>query len=358
MTTVKISTAAKNIPFKYLTPGATGVWGDFQFFVNEPTAKADWWVVMENLSDIEETVCPKENTIFVAMENFNMKKYEKAFVNQFNWVVTCPDTLTHPRQIHTQQMHFSHLFWSRRPEGQSLEDFHKQFKTYDELKAMKPSDIKKTKLLSVVASSKTKTPGQKLRNEFITALKKHFGDAMDAFAEKPDVFGPDTKVEKLKWNSIAPYKYYLALENSLVPHYFTSNMPDAHLAGAFPFYHGHESILDYYPKDSFIPIDMRDVEGSIKIIEQAIANNTYEQHLDAVWKARDLWLNSYSMFPMLASIISSLPRANQPTRVSLRPEEKRRFKEKTADFLKKSPIIYKTVKMLTSIIKKPHGTQR
>jgi len=352
MTTVKVTIPGKMIPFIYLTPGAKGIWGDCKFFINEAVEKADWWVVVDGLENPETLICPAENTILITNENEYMKMYDPKFLRQFYRIVTCHQTLSHPRKLLMQQGHHSHLFWSRMQPGETLEQFRQNFKTYDELKAMKPADIQKTKLLSVVTSHKTTTAGQSLRHNFILEMKKHFGDRLDVFSNTPEAFGPGTKVNRLKWNSIAPYKYYLALENSLVPHYWTTNMPDAHLAGAYPFYFGHPTIENYYSSSMFTPIDIKDIPGSIAIIEKSIKDQTYEKHLKDIWEARNLWLDRYSLFPTIAKLIKDLPAGQRSRRIVIAPEQKIFLKNRIFAQLEKYPLLFKGARQLYRVYKR------
>lgn len=336
MIRVKFSTQGKKdgIPYIRLTPGSKGVIDNCQFFINDDTKNVDWWVVVEGLDKAEEALCPKENTIFVAMENDLMKDYEQSFLNQFAHVITCHRTMKHQHKILTQQAHFSHIGWSRREQDEELESFQKRFTTYDQLRTTK--DIPKTKLLSVVTSHKVNTVGQILRNKFINEIKKHFGDKMDAFSSRPNVFGPDTKMVQDKWDGLAPYKYYLAIENSSVPHYWTSDIGDAYLAGAYPIYYGHPTVSEYFSPNSYTMINIADIPESIATIEKVISENYFEKRQKEIWEARKLVLDKYNMFQMLADVINSLPQGTTPRPMALKGET--HIKERIVKALNDMPI--------------------
>ncbi len=330
MIRVKISIpGGDKLPFIKITPESKGIIGNCQFFINQDIPDADWAVVVESLDKKETVNVPRENTLFVAMENESIKNYEQSFTDQFHWAVTCHQTMKHPRKILTQQAHFSHLFWSRPEVGQTLEDFQKQWKPYDELLPLTPADIPKTKLITAVASHKTRTPGQQLRNDFIRAAKAHFGDRMDAFSNRDDTFGPGTKVEKLKWNALAPYEYYLALDNSVVPHYWTSNIGDGWTAGCYPFYFGHESINEYFDPKAYTMIDINDIPGALATIDRVIAERTREKRLAEIWEARRKYMREYNMFAMVAGVIESHPQSTKaPEAITFRPEQTTTFSTK------------------------------
>ena len=82
---------------------------------------------------------------------------------------------------------------------------------------------KKNKLLSIISSNHVFTKEYKLRNDFITKLKNHFGN-------KIDVFGIGRKKVADKWDALAPYKYHIALENSSYKDYWTEKLSDTFLS--------------------------------------------------------------------------------------------------------------------------------
>lgn len=344
MIRVKVSTAYPVIPYIKMTPESKGVVGNFQFFINQDIQEVDWWVVVDGFPKSEKVICPKENTILVTQETEVVKKYNQKYIDQFHWVITSQQTLKHPRQIFTQQGHQSYLFLKRIQPGQSIEDFHKQFKTYDELR--KQTVIPKSKTLSAVISQKLRTSGAKARRDFVMKIKEHFGDKFDIYSNKLEdnnlnVFGPDTKSTPYKWDAVAPYKYVLSIENSYAPHWWTNHLFDAFIAGAYPIFYGHPSVFDYFPKNSLTIIDINDVPGSIATIEKIISENYYEKNLKAIWEARKLVLEKYYLFAMLADTISKLPSSSKSKLITLKPEKKPWLKSKIVEILHGKGILYR-----------------
>ena len=219
MIRVKVSTSSPHVPHIKMTPGSTGVVGNFQFFIDKEVPEVDWWVVADNFPKKESVVCPKENTILITQETEVVKKYNPKYVNQFNWVITSQQSLNHPRQIFTQQAHQSYLFLRRRRPDESIEDYKNQFRSFDDLRVMTEKDIPKSKILTTNVSQKLRMQGAIDRHDFIMKLKKHFGDKFDIFSNKVEdpkqnVFGPDAKSTTYKWDALAPYKYAISIENS------------------------------------------------------------------------------------------------------------------------------------------------
>ncbi len=358
MIKVKFTTTFPEMPIIKVTPESKGVVGNCQFFANQEVENPDWWVIVEGLSKKEKAVCPPENTILVTQETDLTKIYDPKFIKQFGWIITCNRKINHPRAIFRDQGYSSYLFMRRRKPGEKFSDWQDNFKSYDYLRAM--TDIPKDKLMSVVASHKTRTAGAKARKEFIIKMKEHFKDGLDAFSNLPGVFGPDTKISGIKWNAVAPYKYHLAIENSLVPHYWTDKILDAYLAGAYPIYYGDPSVAEYFPKNSFTMIDINNIEESIKIIEKAISENYCEKYKKEIWEARKLCLEKYNIFAVVADTISSLPSGNKAKKISIRPEKRLSLviKQKAIEIAQNIPVIYPTVKKIYRTYRKLRYNQK
>ena len=83
----------------------------------------------------------------------------------------------------------------------------------------------------------------------------------------------------------------------------TEKLPDAFLGFTLPFYHGAPNASDYFPKESFIPIDIGDYERSRDIIRFHLANNEYDDRLPYIIEARRRVLEEENLFAILARTI-------------------------------------------------------
>jgi len=291
MITMKLTTGNPEWPIIQQTPGRKGLWGDCKFLINEKVDECDWWFVVEGLKDEDRTRVPKGHVVLLTGEPPNIKKYQKGFVRQFSQVMTCHTDLDHPKIVRTHQAY--PWFVGRRARGHENIAF---TKGYDDLKSA--TEFKKDKVLSVVSSSKTYIDGQRKRLDFAKRLKERLG-------EKVDLFGRGINEVEDKWDALAPYKYHVALENAVQPDYWTEKITDVYLAGSYPIYYGCPNIGDYFPEGSYTTIDIDDFEGSVARIEKTISDGTYERSLSKIMEARDLCLDKYNMFPMLASFVEN-----------------------------------------------------
>ena len=336
MINVKLTTASPLIPHERLTPGSKGVWDDCRFFIDEPVAAVDWWVVMDNLSEKQTLTCPPEHTILICQETEFIRTYNRKFLNQFAAVITCQRGMKHPNKIYTHQAHPWYVGWFGSGSGVDPKDFKKVFMTYDRLKAMKVEDIPKTKILSNVTSNKVRTEGQQARRAFINKVKERLGD-------KFDMFGSGINHLKDKWDGIAPYKYYLAIDNSYVEDYWTSNLADALLAGAYPIYYTHPSVFKYFSPNAMTLIDIDKPEEALNKIEEVINGNYYEKHLKDIWEARAILLDKYNLFALITDTIHTLAASQQasaPKLITLKAEKRSGLKKKIVETLRGKGVLY------------------
>lgn len=315
MLRVKLSYPDTNWPILRQTPGGNGIWGNCQFFVNDECDEYDFWVVYEGIKTKETAKCRKENTILITAEPPGVKTYHKKFLKQFGTIMTFRTDIKHQNIIKSQPA----LPWM--VGGKYIKEtntWENEFsKDYDELSTNK-DDITKNKLLSIILSKKTFSEGHLRRDLFIGELKKTLGDDLD-------VFGIGFEPIKDKWDGIAPYRYYLAFENSSNKDYWTEKLSDCFLAGAYPIYYGCTNINDYFSNDCLTSIDITNIKESILTIKNIVYSDTYERSIKSISDARNLVLNKYNLFPMITGIIKDLAQEkiknNHKRGITLKPED-------------------------------------
>ncbi|WP_054692813.1 glycosyltransferase family 10 domain-containing protein [Syntrophomonas palmitatica] len=292
MIKVKLSTDLPYEPIIRQTPGSSGIWENFQFFIDQEVEDCDYWVVYNGLTQRESCYCPPQNTIFITAEPPDIKKYNPIFLRQFARILTFHRDIIHPKVAYGQPGLNWHV-------GRILLDVENRrsivTKTYDDFKAMR--HFEKHRLLSVVSSNKDYSAGHRKRLEMVQRLKEHFGDSID-------IFGHGIRDIDDKWDAIAGYKYHVAIENNYLSHYWTEKLADTYLAGAYPIYYGCPNLKQYFSSDAYTAIDINNPEQVIKTIEQCIDSNQYERSLHAIMAARDKVLDEYNMFPMIADFIN------------------------------------------------------
>ncbi len=298
-------------PLERQTPGSRGVWKNCRFFVNQELEECDYWVVYDDVVNLETTRCCPQNTLLVMGEPPSVRTYDPRFTAQFAALITVQPHIKHPHVIQT------HLGLPWLIGGRYLKDTNSwesvTDKNYDELKEI--HKVEKTRLLSVICSDKAFTSGHAQRLEFVQKLKRYFGDDLD-------VYGRGINDFQDKWEAISPYKYHIAIENSVFPNYWTEKLTDTFLADAYPLYYGCPNISDYFSTDALSHIDITDVAGSISQIKTIFDQGRYEKSEDARIKAKSLILDEYNLFSLLEDVISSHYRPCTQKNLSLRAEAK------------------------------------
>ncbi len=283
---IKVSTCSPEFDWIRQTPNNSGIWSNCKFIFDQKVNTCDYWVVYENLVNHDSTICPQNNMILITGEPPSTNKYNKKFIKQFSTIITSHKNLDLNKKQHIILKQQS-LPWMI---GYNYKTS-KFTKSYNELKSI--NFLKKEKLLSVIASNKEFTHGHKQRLIFVKVLKEYFG-------EKIDIYGRNINELDDKWDGIAPYKYHIALENSEYNNYFTEKISDTYLSLTYPFYHGCPNIDKYFSNKSLTKINIYEPYRSCKIIEKVIENNTYEKSLKYIKSSKDLILDRYNFFPVIA----------------------------------------------------------
>ena len=169
------------------------------------------------------------------------------------------------------------------------------------------------KPLSAVMSAKVLTPGQLLR---LRALQK-----ISATVQNMDVYGRGLNVINLgqsykgsldyngfcKFKGLYGYAYSLAFENSRHVNYFTEKIIDCFLSWTKPIYWGCPNISDFFPKSSYIEIDIQADDIGQRVAEEI----SKPVDINALREARELVLHKYSLWPSVRRVIDLIASRRQ-----------------------------------------------
>lgn len=278
-------------------PGGDADVDGVRFIFDLDAQDYDWLVVHDDLptmpgerfsSRVVDLACPRAHTMLLTMEPSTIKIYGNAFLSQFGAVISSqePDILRHKGQIYSQ----AGLRWYYGVGGSRM-------LTWDEIAAHPPLD--KTKLISTVCSSKR-------QRHTLHNLRWDFTQELAKLIPELDVFGAGVRAMDDKAEAMSAYKYHVAVENFQGPHHWTEKLSDSFLACTLPFYFGAPNAADYFPADSFIPIDIRDAKGAAEIIRAAIDNNEWEKRLPSIMEARRRALEEHNFFALIAREVKRL----------------------------------------------------
>ena len=245
---------------------------DYIFEINNPNCcECDFWIVYGGLPNHAETTKVNPKNIFVFTTEFD-GYFNQKFLNQFEKIVTVDTKLQGDKIIYGQ----IGLPWFI---NNSFDNLHQQ------------DFIKKTKLISIVASNNSRitySRNYKIRFDFVMALKKYFGNEID-------IFGRGFKEITNKEDGLLPYKFSVAIENMPIPYVISEKINDCFLTHTFPLYYDCPNINRFYDERAYAKLDIMDHGYSITMIEKILSTpNYYEEHLDAIIEAKRKYLMEFS----------------------------------------------------------------
>jgi hypothetical protein len=285
-------------------PGEDGLWGECEFLFERDARDYDWLVVYDDVPPAagqsrfaasESLACPRENTLLVTTEPASIKAYGRGFAAQFGHVLTSQPAwaLPHPRRHYRQAA--NHWFYgSAQGKWMSRSDL-----------VRGPSVAEKKPSVSVVYSPKRQW-------HTLHAHRFNFIEAVRALLPEMAVFGRGATPMDDKAEALAPFRYHLVVENHIGPHHITEKLPDAFLGRCLPFYAGAPNAADYFPAESFIPVDIRDPAGAAERIRKALREDEWSRRLPAIEEARRRVLEEQNIFAVTCGIVLASRTGNLP----------------------------------------------
>lgn len=267
-------------------------------FIFDPEARDyDWLVVYDDLSaqhPQEVLGCAPEHTLLVTAEPSSIKMYGNAYARQFGCVLTSQASwaLPHPDRIYSQPA----LMWFYGIGANHVIPF-------EEIEASPPA-AKSMDLAMVFSPKSMRHTLHRRRFDFMREIMRRMPEM--------DVYGRDARPLDDKAEALCAYRYHIAIENFAGPHHWTEKLADAYLGLTLPFYYGCPNAADYFPPESFIPIDIRDPEAAVRTIRRAIADHEYEKRLPAIQEARRRVLREYNLFAVIAREIHKRHASERP----------------------------------------------
>jgi hypothetical protein len=298
MIRVKLISRTSPEEWRHQLPHGSPIWGRCSFIFDRDSRNYDWLVVYDDIppgageakGQASETLaCDAGNSILVTTEPSSIKIYGNDYTRQFGAVFTSQEewALPHPCRIYSQPaLHWFYGVGSR------------QVVPFDVIAASAPQEGKARDVSMVFSPKSMRHTLHWRRHEFMKQL-------MDTLPEI-DVYGRGARPLDDKAEALDAYRYHVAIENFIGPHHWTEKLADAFLGLGLPFYCGCPNATDYFPAESFIPLDLQDPEGAARIIRQAISNNEYEKRLPAIIEARRRVLFEYNLFAVISREIERL----------------------------------------------------
>ena len=284
-----------------------------EFIFNTASDAADAWFVIEGtLPNDNSCLVPENRVFFLGAETARPLGY---FYEAPGWL----DYLRQFAGIYSPQ----ELYWANATPAVPFLPWMINANHGPDMFASSPRDLEflrglslleKTNEISVFCSNQLMTGDHRARFRFVSALKEHFGSRLDWF-------GNGINPLEQKWDGLGPYKYTIVLENQSTPHVLTEKIQDAFLALAVPLYWGAPEAKEIFGENSFIPIDIKDIHGSIALIEQLLESDSYEMRLPSLLKAKAVVTDELNFLFRMKEILKSpsLEKASTPVVKTIKP---------------------------------------
>lgn len=279
-----------------LPPGSDRI-GRCQFTFDPDARDYDCLIVYEDLpprsgerkiNRRETLACARHNTLLITTEPSSIRIDGPHYLQQFGhvWTNKHPSLVGHRNQIRqTPPLRF---FYGRNLVGGT--------------QSPPPLDVPpKSKSLSAMSSTKAMAHTvHAKRLEFMMTIQERMPEL--------DLFGRGIKPVDDKANAMADYRYHIAVENHIEPGHFTEKLTDCFVAGCLPFYFGDPNYAAVFPKDSVVPIDIFDLDGTVALIREMVADNAYEARQAALYEARQTTLETFNTLRAVAGKIEAIYR--------------------------------------------------
>ncbi len=249
----------------------------------------DWLVVFSAWPELELTTSiPRSRRIFVAGEPKSFHRYQSRFLEQFGTILTTQSGTNHPGAVYGQPgiNWFAGVLFQNGPD---------KFKSLLKFKDFENGNPPKTKLCSVICSTNAVTKGHRKRIEFVNLLREKFSDQID-------FYGRGIRTIQDKDIALANYRYHIALENSVHDDYWTEKLSDSFLRGCFPIYSGCPNLSDYFPRESYLQIDIQNPGIAMETIANILKGHNDKKYASALAEAKRRVLYEYNIFPTLENI--------------------------------------------------------
>ncbi len=138
----------------------------------------------------------------------------------------------------------------------------------------------KTQSLSWVTSRKIYYKGHVQRLHLIYKLQK---------AGICNMYGNGFEFVESKISCLKPYKYSIAMENTIDRNYISEKIMDCYLAYAMPFYIGSSEITKYFPEKSMVPLNLGD-KFLVDKIKEVSESDLYKERLPYIEEAKQIVL--------------------------------------------------------------------
>jgi len=261
---------------------------DYYVIINRPMSENEFYVPEKTI------VYQMEPTVFDTSKPWGTKTWGK-------WANPDPSKFMH---VNSHAKYLNGVQWLFRYPLKQLRDS-SNFQAGDKLDR-----------ISCILSSKNSDEGHILRNELIKYIETESGSFSSATINELqsflNVFGVSnffkyrSYIGKLPQDNpfygMKSYKYYFMCENNYEHNYATEKIWEPILCETLCFYWGCPNLDDYIDSRAYVRLDVKDKEGSLRIMQDAVKNDLWSERIPYIRAAKEKILNELAFFPRLQQI--------------------------------------------------------
>lgn len=230
--------------------------------------------------------------------------HPRYFNNDSNITVFGFDKNIYPNS-HLVKESMSYMFYGGRgPTAEGHEHWNYKFlSSYNFIKTKKISS-----LISTLGSDGGEKPQgciYKKRLKLVDYLVEN-AEFIDIYARsgKPNLLGDI----RYKFDALKDYKFSLCSENSNEKNYVSEKFFDCILTNTVPIYYGCKNIKELVPEDSFISIDIDDLEGTLQKLKFINENcdELYNKMLPSVLKTKEMFFNEFNIIKIIKKLCNTV----------------------------------------------------
>lgn len=284
-----------NLPIYRQINNNEQIWENYKFIFNN-NERYDYLVVIDDIKESIKINAECNGCLLFTGEPPSVRLYPHNYLKQFDIIYTCQKKLYKDNNTYLSIPPLPWMAGCNLIKG-SHDATSDICLTYDSL--LKNKNSNRLDKICLITSNKKLTKGHRNRVHFALKLK-------NAMPNEIDIYGNGFTNISDKFEIQTKYKYSVVIENCSYPNYWTEKLADTFLAGSYPIYYGAPNILDYFKNNQLSTLDILDFEKSLDIIKNTIQENRYEKYQKELMDAKNLILNKYNMFTIIATAIRKI----------------------------------------------------
>lgn len=105
-----------------------------------------------------------------------------------------------------------------------------------------------------------------------------------------------------KINSLIDYEFSIGIENSIEKNYISEKFFDNLLLNTVPIYYGCPNISNIYDENSFIRLDLNDMNKTLQVLENILYLN-YDNYLDLIYESKINYIKNHNLITEILKIL-------------------------------------------------------